>query len=105
MRKMANKYFFNSELVVPEEGTTEMLAKFDTLYAEVRQLFIEKNNHHKNVFLKRGVPGIVMRLEDKINDVMQGGKGHESVTECFLDIAVYALLGAICSHYYEETIS
>lgn len=78
--------------------------EFKKLMVEMYDLFVVKNNHHKDKFRKRGVSGILMRIEDKIGDVESGGKENESVKECLLDIAVYALLGAICEDDNKKTI-
>ena len=70
--------------------------EYDECSEEAKKMFKEKNTKHwKNFFLKRGIPGIIVRMEDKIHDVEMEGKYDEEVSECFLDIVNYAIMGAI----------
>lgn len=63
---------------------------------EMFEMFIDRNNHHKDQFRKAGVLGCMIRMEDKVNDVYAGGKPpKEDRYECLLDIACYALMAAV----------
>ncbi len=77
------------------EETKKIFEEFTVLINKSKSLFKIKNDHYKNRFLKRGVVGIVVRIEDKLKDVESGGKERETLTECFFDIANYAIMGAI----------
>jgi len=70
--------------------------KMRALFEEAYELFVDRNNHHRDVFMDDGRQGIIVRAKDKINDVKRGGKPpRETVKECWLDVANYALMGAL----------
>jgi len=73
----------------------KVFEEYTSLISRASDLFKVRNEHHKNKFLKRGLGGIIVRIEDKLGDVESGGKEGESLTECLLDIANYAIMGTI----------
>ncbi len=83
-------------MIKPNTPELEITAnRFREIMEQSYQLFIEKNNHHQNKFLKHGLPGMMVRIDDKIGDVNVGGKPGETVIESLLDIANYAILAVI----------
>lgn len=69
--------------------------------AEARKIFVEKNARYGNTFLKTGVPGIFVRLSDKVGRLAaltspdSDGGGDESVYDTAIDAANYCIMCAI----------
>ena len=99
------KYVLKYQDKLPEpvgELQVEMVAKFKELQREALGIFINKNNHFKSEFIKHGIPTTKIMMGHKFRDLDNGGKiitgkESESLTECFLDVSNYALMGAIQS--------
>lgn len=77
------------------EELAKTAAQFKLVMERCYELFVEKNNHHQNKVFKHGVPGILVRVDDKIGDANAGGKPGETIIESLMDIANYAILGII----------
>jgi hypothetical protein len=82
---------------------------FDTMLKELRGLFRERNNIYRSRFRDHGIAGVLSLIAYKIQWLSsrlddEGDLSHgEDLTEGFLDLAVYSALGALLSHYGEET--
>jgi hypothetical protein len=102
---MKYDFKYSEELPQPIGNLQEdILEKFKALQNEALGIFISKNNHFKSIFIQQGISGIKTTLGHKIGDINNGsktvdGKEIESLTECFIDAANYAIMGAILSHY------
>jgi len=91
--------FTKKKLPVPEDMA--MTRRYKMLLREALGLFIEKNNAYKSVFVEYGTIGIFVRIRDKLARLFSSDEtiADESIVEDFLDIANYALMGAIINHF------
>ena len=87
--------FVHNELPTPKDQP--MTKRYEVLLREAQGLFIEKNNAYKSVFVEYGTIGIFVRIRDKLARLFSSDKAiaDESIVEDFLDIANYALMGAM----------
>ncbi|MBU1202689.1 DUF1599 domain-containing protein [Patescibacteria group bacterium] len=92
--------FADKELPKPEDPP--MTKRYQAILREALGLFIEKNNAYKSVFVEYGVVGIFVRIRDKLARLFSDDEtiADESIVEDFLDIANYALMGAMISHFH-----
>ena len=102
MRSKKRKYslrFQKRRLPVAYDKVME--GKYTTLAREAFGLFLEKNNAYRSVFVKYGVVGICVRIRDKLSLFFTENTEavDESTVENFLDIANYALMGAMISFF------
>lgn len=91
--------FAKKNLPVSEDKIMTM--RYKVLSREALGLFIEKNNAYKNVFVEYGIVGIFVRIRDKLARLFSNNEiiADESIVEDFLDIANYALMGAMINHF------
>lgn len=103
MKKYKLKY--NKNLPKPVGKLQEEIRdKFIILQKEALGIFIDKNNHFRSVFLENGVFLTKKMIGHKLRDIESGGKvirgkQSESLTECFIDLANYGLMGAMQTLY------
>ena len=90
--------FVDGKFPIPKDKETA--EKYEIMLREAWGLFIEKNNAYNSVFLEYGIAGIFVRIRDKLARLFSPDEtvADESITENLLDIADYALMGAIISH-------
>lgn len=99
---------------LPESLDPDIAEYFHVMLQEAEFIFREKNNAYRRTFIKPGLPGILVRMNDKLSRLSSSEQSvaDESLCENFLDIANYALMGAMlcyfdlqgsdqCHHLYE----
>jgi len=93
--------------------------RFSEYLQRMQTLFVARNAVYRSQFRKEGVGAILGWIRTKIQRLAVGIRGNEtddeSLSENFLDIAVYGVLGAMvcdevaeappCSHLLAETES
>lgn len=93
----------------PNRAEKAIAKRFAMMTREVLGHFIDRNNVYRSQFICDGVPGIILRINDKIKRLVAllEGKAKESededITENFVDIAVYGVMGATLHHFDIET--
>lgn len=99
MRKKYKLKFQKTQLPTPQDKKIE--EKYNIMLREAHGLFIEKNNAYRSVFLEFGVEGIFVRIKDKLTRLLSDAKSvsDEDLTENFLDIVNYGVMGAMTSYY------
>lgn len=101
---------------LPQSLDPEITEYYRIMSREAEFIFREKNNAYQRSFLKPGLPGILVRINDKLSRLSSSEQSvaDESLCENFLDIANYALMAAMlcyfdlrgseqCHHLYEAT--
>lgn len=86
------------------ELQNEVIEKFVILQREALGIMIDKNNHFKSEFLENGIFLTQKMIGHKLKDIENGGKvirgkESESLTECFIDLANYGVMGAMQTLY------
>ncbi len=84
----------------------DVINKFIILQKEALGIMIDKNNHFKSVFLENGIFLTKKMIGHKLRDIESGGKvirgkQSESLTECFIDLSNYGLMGAMQSIFFK----
>jgi hypothetical protein len=80
---------------------------FDTVLDEMRGLFRQRNNVYRSQFRQQGLGGVLSWIAvnmQRVSSLLSDGptsEQDEDLTENLLDMAVYAALGALLSHYTE----
>lgn len=81
-----------------EDGMTE-LEQFDESRAKTRETFIRKNRTYGAAYNRRGVLGVLIRMEDKIARAFQlldGAEGgDEDLEDTLEDLSNYATIAAM----------
>lgn len=87
---------------LPKSEDPPMTKRYQTFLREALGLFIEKNNAYKSVFVEYGTIGIFVRIRDKLVRLFSSDEAiaDESIVEDFLDIANYALMGAMINYFH-----
>ncbi|MFA6301436.1 MAG: hypothetical protein WC609_03790 [Candidatus Paceibacterota bacterium] len=101
------KYSLKYQKKIPEpigKLQAEVIKKFIVLQKEALGIMVDKNNHFKSEFLENGISLTKKMIGHKIRDIESGGKvirgkQSESLTECFIDLSNYALMGAMQAMY------
>jgi hypothetical protein len=113
--KMNNNYVLKFDGTnLPESLDPDIADYFRIMLHEAEFIFREKNNAYRRTFIKPGLPGILVRMNDKLSRLSSSEQSvaDESLCENFLDIANYVLMGAMlcyfdlqgsnqCHHLYE----
>jgi len=86
---------------LPVSDDQAMTRRYEILLREANGLFIEKNNAYKSVFVEYGTIGVFVRIRDKLARLFSDSEsvGDEGIVEDFLDIANYAIMGAMINQF------
>ena len=77
------------------------LNQFDKIQKEGRDIFIKKNSDYGDAFATHGVPGVLIRINDKLNRYQSITKNsirlvkEESIRDTLIDLHNYSALALI----------